>query len=227
VPILSQRGFGMPPPLKLAVVLFNQAALLDFLGPIEQLGFLQEGAAKETDPVTLSIEYLGPTREPIKPSRGPAVLVDRAYGDVGEDERFDILLLPGGLGARPHLRPPGIIDFIRCQAQSAKYVLGVCTGSWLLADAGVLDGKRATTNKAAFRDVKEKTSPLIDWVPKARWVVDGNVWTSSGVTAGLDMTSAFIEHLAGKEKSDKIRGIIELSVKGASEDEFAEWHGLV
>jgi len=75
-------------------------------------------------------------------------------------------------------------------------------------------------------------------------MVDGNVWTSSGVTAGeyksfkelvrlrehllgLDMAAAFIEHLVGKEQSDKIRGRIELSVKGPDDDEFAQWHGLV
>jgi len=220
----------MPPPLKLAVVLFNRADLLDFLGPVEQLGFLQDSYSNtdmKTDRITLSIEYLGPTRDPIKPDREPTVLVDRAYDEVGEDEHFDILLIPGGWGTRPHVRPPGIVDFIRRQAQGAKYVLSVCTGSWLLADAGVLDGKRATSNKAAFRGVKEGTSPLVEWVPKARWVVDGNVWTSSGVTAGQDMTAAFIEHLAGKEQSDKIRGIIELSVKNADDDEFAQWHGLV
>lgn len=59
-----------------------------------------------------------------------------------------------GMGTRPHLRPPKLIDFIRCQAQSAKYVLSVCTGSWLLADAGILDGKRATSNKLSFKRVK-------------------------------------------------------------------------
>ena len=87
----------MPPPLKLAVVLFDRVVLLDFLGPVEQLGFLQHSCSTETGQVTLSIEYLGPTREPIKPDRGPAVLVDRAYDEVGEDERFDILLVPGGM----------------------------------------------------------------------------------------------------------------------------------
>jgi len=88
------------PSLKLAVVLFNRANFLDFLGPVEQFGFLQpshSSADIETDRVTLSIEYLGPTRDPIKPDRGPAVLVDRAYDEVGDDERFDILLVPGGM----------------------------------------------------------------------------------------------------------------------------------
>jgi hypothetical protein len=89
----------MPHPLKLAVVLFDRANLLDALGPIEQLGFLQQipNPNTEVDRVTLSIEYLGPTRDPIKPVRGPAVVVDRRYDEVGEDEHFDILLVPGGM----------------------------------------------------------------------------------------------------------------------------------
>ena len=90
------------PSLKLAVVLFDRANFLDFLGPVEQLGFLQQPRLSTdiaTDRVTLSIEYLGPTRDPIKPVRGPAVLVDRAYDEVGEDERFDIILVPGGMTA--------------------------------------------------------------------------------------------------------------------------------
>jgi len=90
----------MPPPLKLAVVLFDRVTLLDVIGPIEQFGFLRESSSSadiETDLVTLSIEYLGPTRGPIKTNRGPAVLADRAYDEVGGDERFDILLVPGGM----------------------------------------------------------------------------------------------------------------------------------
>jgi len=92
----------MPPPLKLAVVLFDHGNLdlLDFIGPVEQLGFLQYSNSStdtEVDRTTLSIEYLGPTRDPIKPDRGPAMLVDRAYDEVREDEYFDILLVPGGM----------------------------------------------------------------------------------------------------------------------------------
>jgi putative intracellular protease/amidase len=90
----------MAPPLKLAVVLFDHVTLLDFIGPVEQLGFLQNSDPStnaESGRVTLAIEYLGPTLDPIKPDRGPAVLVDRAYDQVREDECFDILLVPGGM----------------------------------------------------------------------------------------------------------------------------------
>lgn len=106
-----------------------------------------------------------------------------------------------GPGSRPGKVPDILLDFIKHQAPHARYILSVCTGSWILAGTGVLDGRRATTNKAAFKNCKvcvpfivvnlsdpilrqAATSDKIEWVAKARWVVDGNVWTSSGVTAG-------------------------------------------
>ena len=88
--------------------------------------------------------------------------------------------------------PKSLVDFIKAQAPGAKYVLSVCTGSEVLARAGVLNGKRATTNKFSFKRIQEETRDLVvTWVPKARWVVDGNVWSSSGVTAGRPRFPAF------------------------------------
>ena len=107
-----------------------------------------------------------------------------------------------GNNARPECVPVDLLEFIKHQAPGAKYILSVCTGSWVLAGTGLLDGRKATTNKAAFRSCKvvylklrgliinghasiqAATSDKIDWIPKARWVVDGNIWTSSGVSAG-------------------------------------------
>ena len=84
--------------------------------------------------------------------------------------------------------PQSLLDFVKRQAPGAQYVLSVCTGSEVLAHAGVLQGKRATTNKASFKRIVDETRELgITWVPKARWVVDGKIWTSSGVTAGKSM----------------------------------------
>lgn len=81
--------------------------------------------------------------------------------------------------------PKSVEQWIKKQAAGTKYILSVCTGSQVLARAGVLEGKKATTNKHAFKLIVEETRDMnITWVAKARWVVDGNVWTSSGVTAG-------------------------------------------
>jgi len=100
--------------------------------------------------------------------------------------------------------PKEEIEFIKYQAPGAKYIMSVCGGSVPLATAGILDGKRATTNKKFFHLIsvclsriilytisadhcnalQAITSKKITWVPKARWVIDGNIWTSSGVAAG-------------------------------------------
>lgn len=90
----------------------------------------------------------------------------------------------------------------------------------------MLDGRRATTNKMAFRDMVALRAE-VEWVPRARWVVDGNVWTSSGVSAGMDVTLAWIGEVFGKEKADGIADWIEYTRhEDASVDPFAELYGL-
>ena len=69
--------------------------------------------------------------------------------------------------------------------------------------------------------------PTVNWVPKARWVVEGRIWTSSGVTAGGDMGFAFLQHLVGDEIANFIRGIVEVSIRSQDDDEFAEFYGLI
>ncbi|KAJ7617186.1 hypothetical protein FB45DRAFT_1034480 [Roridomyces roridus] len=85
----------------------------------------------------------------------------------------------------------------------------------------------ATTNKALYREIMRTNPKDIEWVPQARWVVDGNVWTSSGVAAGSDMTLAFVEHLAGPQVARVIRGWMEIPEVTEKEDPFAVFHGLV
>jgi len=116
-----------------------------------------------------------------------------------------MLLLPGGMGARG---PRGeentgpVVQFLKTLDLSGegsiKHVLTVCTGSEILARTGLLDGRNATTNKRAFNDVKAK-HPNVKWVAKARWVVDGNVWTSSGISAGMDLAFAWMAEVWGEE----------------------------
>ncbi|KAG9122520.1 hypothetical protein FRC07_001061 [Ceratobasidium sp. 392] len=176
--------------------------------------------------IYFQIEYLAETHEPIVSIGGPRVLPSKTFEEVAS-KQFDIILIPGGPTARPDQASKAVNDFISKQVAHAKYVLTVCTGSWLLSGSGILDGKRATTNKFTFKLVKSHTSAAIDWVPKARWVVDGNIWTSSGVTAGQDMALEFLKLIAGEEFATIAKNIIELRATNADDDEFAGVYGLV
>ncbi|CAB4385362.1 ThiJ/PfpI domain-containing protein [Rhizophagus irregularis] len=116
---------------------------------------------------------------------------------------FDILFIPGGVGTRDELENSVFLDFIKQRVPKVKYVLTVCTGSGLLAKTGLLDGKKATTNKLVWNWMTS-FGPNVEWVRKARWVVDGKFYTSSGVSAGMDMVLGFISDIYGKEEADKV-----------------------
>ena len=85
--------------------------------------------------------------------------------------------------------------------------LAICTGSALLAKTGLMDGRRATSNKRAFDWVKSVNSK-VDWLPKARWVIDGKFYTSSGVSAGIDMSLGFISDIFGTNTAEEIANSI-------------------
>jgi len=224
----------MPPKiLKIAVCIFPGVATLDYQGPMELFGFLAPSRLSDersttSSPFALEPTYISYTKDPVKPASGPLVLPDRTFDDIPAEEQFEIVLIPGGPGVRPNVIKPPFLEFVKRQVPGATYVLSVCTGSWVLAQAGLLSGKRATTNKSTFSEIKKATADQnIQWVAKARWVVDGNFWTASGITAGTDMASAFLEYLVGAEITKSIRGVAEVSVRQQDDDEFAEMYGLV
>jgi transcriptional regulator GlxA family with amidase domain len=175
----------------IGALVFPKFELLDLYGPLEMFGLNQDA---------FKIHVVAETTEPVAATPGPKTQPDEAFGDR---ERYDILLVPGGMGSRQGMENKVLINWLAEQSKRADIVASVCTGSALLAGAGVLDDKRATSNKMAWEWVISQ-GPKVNWVHKARWVEDGKFFTSSGVSAGTDMSLALIEKLIGTEAMETI-----------------------
>ncbi|THU98604.1 class I glutamine amidotransferase-like protein [Dendrothele bispora CBS 962.96] len=224
---------------KMAVCIYPEVTMLDFQGPVELLSSFSIDNQRnygylypKLPDCAIETDFLSHSMEPIRPLTGPAILPTKTYNEVMNSDQpvFDLILIPGGVKANVRHVDPSLVEFLKKQGPKAKHILTVCTGSWILAGSGLLDGKRATTNKALYKQVVEDTKDHnIEWIPKARWVVndDKKIWTSSGVTAGQDLAGAFLEYLIGKEYAEMVRGIIELGTKEQGDDEFATYYGLV
>ena len=157
-------------------------------------------------------------------AQGPEAVAEAALADAGA---LDVLLVPGGMGTRREVSNQPFLDELRRQAEAARFVASVCTGSALLARTGLLDGRRATTNKRAFAWVSSQ-GPAVQWVAQARWVEDGKFFTSSGVAAGMDMALGLVAHLFGREASVGIAQTAEYEWhEDPHWDPFARLNGLL
>ena len=199
----------------IAVVLFHDFESLDVFGPVEMFGMVAESFE-----ICMVAEGVGE----VASRQGPKSTAEFGFDDK---RQYDILLVPGGPGTRKEVDNQRLLDWIRDQSPGAEYVTSVCTGSALLARAGVLDGVRATTNKRAFAWAASQGDE-VNWEKQARWVEDGKFFTSSGVSAGMDMSLALIARLLGEEAAEQVAMATEYEWhRDASWDPFAKVHGLV
>lgn len=200
--------------LSLGVLVYPNFELLDLFGPAEMFGW-------QSDDFKLTL--VGPTRGPIKSNMGVATVADI---DFNQQSAFDILLVPGGWGQYIPVNTDELVPWLTGAAQQADTVLTVCTGSALLALTGLLDGHKATTNKALFNWVAEKR-PAVQWQAEARWIHYGKFYTSSGVSAGMDMALAAISDLIGAEKAEEVaRGCEYEWQRDPTRDPYAQLYGL-
>ena len=175
-------------PIQIGAVLFEGFELLDLYGPLEMFGLLETDAR---------ISVVAERKGPVRSSSGPCGV---AEGTLADARGFDVLLIPGGIGTRREMANPAFLTELKRLAEASHLVATVCTGSLLLSATGLLDGRRATSNKLVFQLVKHH-APKVQWIAQARWVEDGRYFTSSGVSAGMDMALALISKLRGREKS--------------------------
>jgi transcriptional regulator GlxA family with amidase domain len=210
VPIDEPRA-----PRSIVVVLFDRFELLDVFGPLELFGAL---------PDRFEILLLGEKAGPVRSAQGPIVLADHSYGDA---PRPDIVLVPGGIGTRTLVQDRSFSAWLTAWALQAELVTSICTGSGILAAAGLLDGYRATSTKRAFHWARAQ-GPRVDWIAQARWVEDRDRWTSAGVAAGMDMTLALIARLNSDELATAVADRVEYDWhRDPTWDPFAAKNGLV
>ena len=144
-----------------------------------------------------------------------------------EKSDYDLLFIPGGDSALIEGKGGEFIQWIRDASANAEKVVAVCTGTVLLGMAGVLDSRRVTTNKMDFTSTIH-LAPKVDWVKEARWVENGNLFTSSGVSAGMDMALAVMAGLFGLEIAERlVLGCEYEWHQDSTRDPFAKRAGLV
>ncbi|MEM7060790.1 MAG: DJ-1/PfpI family protein [Pseudomonadota bacterium] len=200
----------------LAALVFPGFQTLDFYGPIEMLGDHVPGA--------VDIKIVAETLEPVPSYHGIRTTVDRTLADATD---YDMILIPGGDAAPLDPINTAINDWIIETSETAEYVMAVCTGTVLLATTGLLDGRRATTNKKDFSATVHH-GPNVEWVREARWVEDGKFYTSSGVSAGMDMSLAVMAKIFGQKAAEDIAIGTEYEWhEDPSWDPFAKMAGLV
>ncbi|HEV3138347.1 MAG TPA: DJ-1/PfpI family protein [Pirellulales bacterium] len=175
----------------LGIVLYPKFELLDVYGPAEIFGNLGR---------RMKVVMVAQKAGPIASAQGPQVVADFSFEDCPQ---LDLLLVPGGFGTFTELHNDAILDWLRARAPQAEMTMSVCSGSALLAKAGLLDGRRATSNKRYFQFAVDQ-GPKVQWVKQARWVDDGDRVTSSGVSAGIDMALHVVERLYDTKTAEQI-----------------------
>jgi putative intracellular protease/amidase len=183
-------------PRTLGAILYDGFELLDLYGPLEMFGSI----GPELRIVTIAEEA-----GPVASHQGPRTLAEFGFADA---PALDLILLPGGFGTVRQLGNAALAAFLAQRSARAEVTMSVCSGSAILARAGLLDGRRATSNKQFF-DLARSQSAKVEWVTEARWVEDGPFATSSGVSAGTDMALGVIARLYGREKAQQIADLTE------------------
>ena len=176
---------------RLGAVLYKDFELLDAYGPLEMFGVLIE---------QVEIVVIAEQKGPVKSSGGPSTLAEYDFQDAPD---LDLILLPGGIGTLAELENQAMLEFLKARAPRSEITMSVCSGSAILARAGLLDGLPATSNKMFF-SLASSQSDAVDWREAARWVDAGRYVTSSGVSAGTDMALAVIARLYGAETAEAV-----------------------
>ena len=178
-------------PRQIAILLYQGVQSLDFTGPLEVFAgaqrLIEESGRRERG---YEVKLLSADGRPLETSSGLTVTPHASLEATPAE--IDTLIVPGGYGSRKATADRALLEWISRTAASARRTASVCTGAFLLAAAGLLDGRRATTHWAAAAELAARY-PAVDVDPEPIFLRDGPIWTSAGVTAGMDLALALVE----------------------------------
>jgi transcriptional regulator GlxA family with amidase domain len=187
--------------MRIAIALFEDAEELDWAGPWEVLA----AWAHQWPDDGVEVLTVADTLDPIRCAKGLRVLADRTWAQLGP---IDVVVYPGGIGTRPQLGREDVRARVRALAQAGTLMTSVCTGSLVYADAGLLDGRPATTHWGSL-ELLATLGEGIDVRPEARYVDDGEIVTAAGVSAGIDMALHLVARLHSPERAADVRRAIQ------------------
>jgi cyclohexyl-isocyanide hydratase len=174
--------------LRVGILVFPKVQQLDLTGPFEVFASVPEA----------EVRLIWKRVERIDTATGLVLMPDLAFAECPQ---FDVLCVPGGVGVNPLMEDEEVLKFLRRQAEGARYVTSICTGSMVLAAAGLLAGRRATTHWASHDFLARLGAIPV----QARVVTDGKFATGGGVTAGIDMALAVVSELFGREAAEAVQ----------------------
>jgi transcriptional regulator GlxA family with amidase domain len=177
--------------VKVGIFVFNEVEVLDFAGPFEVFSLTKNG-----DDKLFEVIIIGETNEPISARNGLKILPAAIFKDK---VNLDILIIPGGYGAEEiEIKNKTVINWITAQQKKVKILASVCTGALLLAECGILNNKKATTHWMDI-DRLEHDYPKIEVVRNKKFVDEGKIITSGGISAGINMSFHIVSRLFGSE----------------------------
>ena len=186
--------------MKIGILVFDQVEELDFVGPFEVLSYVNK-----VQPGTVEVLLLSSGKKEIKAFNGLKFHADRLLENLSDDY-LDILIVPGGKGRLEEAKNEAILEYLRRVAPNLKLLASVCTGAFFLAEAGLLEGRKATTHHTALTEL-EKFSGVE--VVGEKIVKNQDIWLSAGVSSGIDLGLEIVKEFFGEEIMKKVQQGIE------------------
>lgn len=190
----------------IGLVLFDGAEELDWVGPFEVFTMAQQASNGEGLAARIRVLLISEDGGLAAGAKGMRAEVDASFATCPD---LDVLLIPGGIGTRTEMKNEAMLDFLRRQAPGCDWVTSVCTGSAVLERAGLTRGKRITTHWGYIPTLRETAGDDATVLEAVRYVRDGNLVTSAGVSAGIDMALWLTGQLCGVDHARKTQRMME------------------